>query len=334
MRSDENLRRAKKLNFYDKALEKKKDGRVYVIAEVGSNYKSHNDLFESVAKAKAAGADAVKFQYFAKNELHGPEFELDQTFPLEKLAEKCQATDIDFLCSAFSPEGVERVNPFVSAHKVASSEMSHIRILEAVMKTGKPMILSTGAYFLSDILRVMNFLGDYPVVPLHCNISYPTKLVDLKKIKRLLDSKVIGTHRPWGYSDHTLSIDAIPAFLCGILGASVYEKHFNPFDYKDTPDAPHSLSQHEFKIMCSYLNAVPMDGTEENEARLMHIRRIIATKDLKPGDVLKEGVNMGIFRSRKPDANGVNPFAIKALEGKAVKREIEQGEGISIQDVG
>lgn len=322
------------MDFYSKLFEKKKDNRVYVIAELGSNYHSHDDMLRAIELAKYAGADACKFQYFAKNELHGPEFALDDTFPLARLAEKAREVGVDFLCSAFSPEGVAAVDPYVAAHKVASSEMSHIRILEAVKSTGKPMFLSTGAYFLADIVRVMEFLGDYPVIPLHCNVSYPTKLVDLKKVKRLLEAKVIGGDRIWGYSDHTLSIDAIPAFMCGILGASVYEKHFNPFDYADTPDSTHSLNLKEFKIMCSYLNAQPMDGTEEEEARLMHIRRIIATKDLKPGDVLKEGVNMGIFRSRKPETNGVNPFAIKHLEGKSVKRAIEVGEGIGLSDIG
>lgn len=321
------------MSFYEKVLEKKRDGRVYVIAEVGSNWRTDDDLVRTVDLAKAAGADAVKFQYFTKDELYGPTYIPEVSFPFERLADKAKAVGIDFLCSAFSPEGVAIVDPYVEAHKVASSEMSHIRILEAVKRTGKPAIISTGAYFVADILRVMDFMGEHPVIPLHCNVSYPTKLVDLAKLTRLLKAGVIGGDRPWGYSDHTLSIDAVPAFLCGILGACVYEKHFNPLDLTDTPDAPHSLNLNEFKIMCSYLNGRPIDGTEEEEARLMHIRRIIATKDLKPGDVLKEGVNIGIFRSRKPETNGVSPFAIKHLEGKQVNRLIEAGEGVSLSDV-
>lgn len=321
------------MSFYDRIQEKAQDGKVYVIAEVGSNWHSHDELVRSIDLAKSAGADAVKFQFFTKDELYGPLPVVLNDFPLERLAEKAKAVGIDFLCSAFSPEGVAIVDPYVEAHKVASSEMSHIRILEAVMRTKKPMLLSTGAYFVNDIKRVMDFLGNYPVIPLHCNVSYPTKLVDLKKVKRLFESGIIGADKVWGFSDHTLSVDVVPAFMCGILGARVYEKHFNPFDHRDTPDAPHSLSTKEFQIMCSYLNAVPMDGSEEEEARLMHVRRIIATKDLKPGDILKEGENMGIFRSRKPETNGVNPFAIKHLEGKQVNRLIELGEGISTQDV-
>jgi sialic acid synthase SpsE len=315
-------------------LNKKSAGKVYVIAEVGSNWKTHDDLINSINMAKAAGADAVKFQYFRREELYGPAYELDSEFPLEKLASKARFIGIDFLCSAFSPEGVARVDPFVEAHKVASSEMAHIRILEAVKKTGKPVILSTGAYHCDDIKRSIDFFGKYTVIPMHCNISYPTKLTDLKKLQRMLYHKLVGIGKVWGYSDHTLSIDAVPAFLCGILGASVYEKHFNPFDLTDTPDAPHSLNQNEFKIMCSYLNGQPIDGTEENEARLMHVRRIIALRDLKPGDTLKEGENIGIFRSKKPDTNGASPFLIRQLEGKSVNREIQLGDGVSVSDVG
>jgi sialic acid synthase SpsE len=319
--------------FIDKLLNIKADHKVYIIAEVGSNWKTHEDLVNSVQMAKAAGANAVKFQFFTKDELYGPTYKLDDTFPLQRLAERAKFVGIDFLCSAFSPEGVARVDPFVEAHKVASSEMSHVRILDAVRKTGKPCLLSTGAFHVEDIQKSINFFGNYSVIPLHCNISYPTKLTDLKKLTRMMNHRIAGHGKVWGYSDHTTSIDAVPAFMCGVLGASVYEKHFNPFDFTDTPDAPHALNQKEFTIMCSYLNGRPVDGTEEEQARLMHIRRVIATQDLKEGDVLKEGVNIGIFRSKKPDVNGVSPFAIKALEGKLVNRDIPQGDGVSTRDI-
>ena len=53
-----------------------------------------------------------------------------------------------------------------------------------------------------------------------------------------------------GYSDHTrepsVHIDAI-------INCSVIEKHYNPQELKDTPDAGHSLSRLEFRTMVSHI---------------------------------------------------------------------------------
>lgn len=313
--------------FYDKLKSYKADGKAYVIAEVGSNWRTRQDLLSSVMIAKACGADAVKFQYLDPSELYGPVAQIDKTFPLSALREKCDAAGIDFLCSSFSPEGLKEVNKYVDAHKIASSEMSHLRLLEAAKATGKTILLSTGAYFMTDVVRVIQFLSGAEVVPLHCNVSYPTKHVNLKKFESL---KVLAG--VVGYSDHTTNIDAVPVLMQS-LGATVYEKHFNPFGYTNTPDAPHSLNADEFKCMVTNLRGVPNDYTEENEARLMFVRRVIALKDLQVGDTLKEGDNMGIFRSKVADANGANPFLITRLEGKRMNKVLAQGAGISAVDV-
>jgi N,N'-diacetyllegionaminate synthase len=219
------------MSFLDKISEIKEKNQVYVIAELGSNWKTEEDLLSAVSIAKKIGCDAIKFQYLSIDELYGPKYQINKTFPLSRIKLKSDAVGIDLLCSSFSPEGVMQVDPFVVAHKVASSEMSHIRILEQVKKTGKPLILSTGAYSLIDIKRVIDFLGDYPLVVLHCNMSYPTKYTDTDKF---LEIKKLSSFV--GYSDHTLSIDSSP-LLYKNLGAVVLEKHFNPFQYSDTPDS-------------------------------------------------------------------------------------------------
>lgn len=313
--------------WFDCIKERSASESPYVIAEVGSNYKSKEELLGSIALAKACGADAVKFQYFTRQELFGPRDELDRDFPLAALSEKAKACGIDFLCSAFSPAGVGVVDEFVPAHKIASSEMSHVGILHAVKETGKPVILSTGAWFALDIQRVLKALGDHPTVLMHCNVSYPTKYVDFPKFT-MLRTMFSG---PLGFSDHTTSIDAIP-YVFKLAGATVFEKHFNPFDHKDTPDAPHSLNVNEFKAYCAILRGDSVDYTEENEARLKHCRRIIATRDILPGDTLREGDNIGIYRAQHEDARGENPFRIYELEGKVATKPVRMGEGVSIED--
>lgn len=305
--------------IYDKI---KSDTKPYIIAELGSNYRNKEHLIYAINKAKSAGADAIKYQYFDESELYGPESKLAaHIFP--RLKEKAKEVGIDIIASSFSPEGIRETNPYVDAHKIASCEMSHIRLLEAAKDTGKTLIVSTGAHGIYAIERMIKFIGEYPLVVMHCNVSYPAKYTDYLKFKEI---KTI--YDVVGYSDHTTNIDIVPLSYVS-SGAKVIEKHFNPFDLKDTPDAPHSLNQKEFSNMCSILNGRTPCFTEENEARLKHIRRIVAIKDIEKGDFLKEGFNIGFYRSRIEDARGISPMDIKILEGRIANQSIQYGHGIS-----
>ena len=106
------------------------------IAEVGSNWSTFDDCMRSISLAKACGADAVKFQAYSHEALYGKAAgnydagngmgysiaELKGTLPLEwlpKLKDKAHAFNIEFMCSAFSPELLDAVNPHVNIHKLA-----------------------------------------------------------------------------------------------------------------------------------------------------------------------------------------------------------------------
>ena len=69
------------------------------------------------------------------------------------------------------------VDPFVPVHKCASYEMTHLPLVRAMAKTGKPLIMSTGT---ADLVEVANSLGAAEaagvseVVLLQCTAAYPT----------------------------------------------------------------------------------------------------------------------------------------------------------------
>ena len=79
---------------------------------------------------------------------------------IAELADYCKVRKIEFMSTPFSVSDAEAINPFVRIHKIASYEISHIRLIEYVAHTGKPLILSTGACDYEDIEWAMNCFYD------------------------------------------------------------------------------------------------------------------------------------------------------------------------------
>ena len=158
---------------------------VFVIAEAGSNWKCgtyEEDIEQSKKLIKAAaiaGADAVKFQtykpetiysfnagksnYLAKTGINENINELFEylSMPYEMipiLSEICKNEDILFMSTPFSVADAKEIDPFVDIHKVASFEINHIRLLEFLAQTKKPMIISTGASTFDEIDFAVNLV--------------------------------------------------------------------------------------------------------------------------------------------------------------------------------
>lgn len=319
----------------------------FVVAEVGSNWNDLNDCRASIQQAKNCGADAVKFQLFSHEELFGQKSGaiwklgdaiVDHPSSLPKewlpiLKEKCDKVGIEFMCTAFSPEGYELINPLVKRHKIASAEMTHVRILEKVASFGKPVILSTGASGRGDITTAAMYLKELGVTDLtllYCTAAYPARDVDFRRMDYLK-----GMGFKVGFSDHTTDYCEIPRAAVR-HGATVYEKHFKLRDDMTTPDAPHALNVDEFKKMVDVIHGrdnLVWGSGEENDMVLQHNRRLIVTKDLKRGDVFQEGVNFGIYRSLKRDEHGLSPFSISRVNGQASLADIKAGDSIGPGDV-
>jgi N,N'-diacetyllegionaminate synthase len=317
------------------------EAKPYVIAEVGSNWTTFEHAKDSIALAAKCGADAVKFQLFTPDAMFGPGHEnknADYACPylnpawLPKLAEKAAACGIEFACTAFSPELVAAVDPYVAWHKVASSDCTWPQLLEAVAKTGKPIVMSVGASSLGDAQQALSTLHNAAsrTVVLYCVASYPARTVDL----RVMD---LMRERHWltGFSDHTLDIIGHPVDAAR-RGAVVIEKHFTAFPDLETPDRPHSLTPDEFRTMTDHIRGIrkPTIGpTPEEKAMLLrHNRRLVATRNVPAGERLAYGENYGAYRSLKDDAHGLIPFAWRQVEGKAATKAIKRGDSIGPGD--
>ena len=206
----------------------------YVIAEIGVNYYDiavqHNITPLEAAKlmineASKAGADAAKFQTYKAGKIaskNSPsywdtskegtknQFELFSKFDKfsEKeytlLAEYCAEVEIDFMSTPFDLEAVDYIDNLVSIHKISSSDITNFPLLKKVAKTGKKILLSTGASNkeeIKDAIEILNSNGAEEIVLLHCILNYPTLNKDAN-LGMILDLKSFNLEV--GYSDHTL----------------------------------------------------------------------------------------------------------------------------------
>jgi len=257
------------------------------IADIGSNFRTLEQAKESIYQAKKAGADVVKFQLFSEYDLYGngsTDRKIDGWLPT--LAAKCLDLGVEFGCTAFSPEGLAIVDPFVKCHKIASSCVAHLPLLKAAGDTGKPLIISVGACTVNEVYDVMAAVPySTKLTLMYCQAAYPSRWCDVRKIRAL--RALAPSSVDVGYSDHTIDVINAPV-AAAMMGATVIEKHFTAFPSLQTPDRGHSLNPDEFKAMVIAVSSNEVFGPspEEQEFREYHRTRCIEGK--------------GFVRVRKP----------------------------------
>ena len=311
----------------------------FIIAEIGSNH--GGDLSAAkrcIEKASFARASAAKFQLFSWKDLYGEmaeDKENKASIKVEWLPELKKTADdcgIEFMCSAFSVNGLQQLEPFVARHKLASPEKNHPHMLQELKRQGKPVIASCGAACMRDIHFIINSLEGIDLTLLYCVSAYPTADVRLEKIVAL---KKAFPDTSIGLSDHSLDSTCAPVVAVTHFGATVIEKHFNPLGLTDTPDACVSLSFKQFMVMTSRIrrnpDAIPVYEPDDVEftARACYNRRIVATREIKSGDFFGPD-NIGIYRAILPQAYYTNPMEYDDLIGKFASRDYSIGA--SIQD--
>ena len=340
--------------------------RVFVIAEAGSNWKvgSYNEDIKRAKKlihvASESGADAVKFQTFRTNTVYVPNAgnsdyleksgikkSINKIFEnaempyemLKELAEFCNKENIQFMSTPFSVADAKAINSHVKIHKVASYEINHVRLLEYLAKTKKPIILSTGASNYDEINFAVNILKKYHVEKyalLQCTAKYPAPL---ESLNLLTIPKMKKRYKvPIGLSDHSLDPIIGPLMAIG-LGATIIEKHFTLDKTLPGPDHKFALTPKELEKMIQHIRQAEKtfgDGRKkvlevEEELRNFAVRRIQAIKDIEKGDVFVEAQNIGVLRPGNRTKGAGARFLVK-INGKKSKKAIKLGEGIRLKD--
>ncbi|MCH9631763.1 MAG: hypothetical protein S4CHLAM6_00800 [Chlamydiae bacterium] len=343
-------------------LSKRDLSKTFIIGEAGSNCIQGNEertlqlANTMIEEAYRAGCDAVKFQLYKNDRIYvsnaGKAPYLDQDINeifkayalpphlISKLHDYSKYIGIELMCSFFSEEDFEEVDPFVSKHKVASYEIRHLRLIEKAARSQKPLYLSTGAATIDDIEWAKSvFLknGGKELTLLHCTAQYPAqaKSLNLNCIPSLKNKFGV----PIGLSDHSSHPIYAPVAAVS-LGAVAIEKHFTLQQKLPGPDHSFAINCEQLKEMCESIRhtekilgvAKKEIFPQEKELASIARRGLQAIHTIKKGEKLLEGVNVGILRPGLQRL-GLHPKYIEDIHGREASQNIPQGCGIKHDDV-
>ncbi len=248
----------------------------------------------------------------------------------QHLCDYCKELEIDFMSTPFDFESADFLEDMVSVYKISSSDLNNIPFLRHIARKGKPIFLSVGASYLSEIeeaVRVLTDEGCPDICLMHCVLSYPTKNEDanlnmIKTLKRIFPNTRIG------YSDHTMPDKTMTILTTAYLfGAEVIEKHFTLDKSLTGNDHYHAGDPNDFKVALDNFQLIETIGGQEEitvldceitprrEAR----RSLVIARDLKKGEVIKpEDIQL------KRPGTGIAPKYMDLVIGRKVTRDLEE----------
>jgi N,N'-diacetyllegionaminate synthase len=330
--------------------------KVFVVAEIGIN---HNGSFSQAVKmidaAAEAGADAVKFQSFRVDKLLIPSRNryaqqmgsLESAYQMlsrcelsweeqEKLKKHANEKNVLFFSTPFDEETTDFLDSLgVPVFKIASADITHVPLLRHIASKRKPIFLSTGMSFLSEVgdaLQVLRTSGAAEILLLHCVSSYPTppKNMNLRSLETLRSHFELSV----GLSDHSQGI-LIP-LVAVALGAVVIEKHFTLDKHTAGADHKCSMDPADLRQLVQELRKVEEslgDGRKrpadiEEEGRLLGRRSIVAAVDIRAHETIAPWM-----LSFKRPGSGLEPRYFEKVSGMTARRNISKDTILQWEDL-
>lgn len=287
----------------------------FLIAEVGQNHDGSLGMCHAYIDALAdVGVDAIKFQtHIAAEEStvddafrvnfsyqdstrfdywRRMEFTEGQWLELKKHADE---RGIAFLSTPFSVAAVDLLERIgLAGWKIGSGDVLAEDMLDAILATGKPMIVSTGMSSWSEIDRIVGRLTDRQAdfALMQCTSQYPTPLSNvglnvLTELRMRYGCRV-------GLSDHSGTTTA--PLLAIARGFGMIEVHAT-FDRRMFgPDVSVSLTIEEIAQLVRFMSemreidANPVDKDEMaeflGEQKVLFSRSLALREDRKAGHQL------------------------------------------------
>jgi len=339
----------------------------YIIAEIGVNH--DGDPAKALAlvdEAHRAGAHAVKLQLFETDRLmsraarlaayqrnsgatdpfsmlRALELSIGQMAPI---VERAHELNLHAIVTPFSPALVEVAERLPwDAYKTSSTDIINKPLIDNLLATGKPLIISTGASTIDEIRRAVDWLGDARSrsAILHCVSSYPVADADasLGAITALLQAN-LGVDAI-GYSDHSPRVDT--GALAAALGAELLEKHFTADRSAPGPDHSASLDPEGFaryadacaSPLPNFADTAYADliGPAEKrvlaceaDVRTVSRQSLVLTRPIRAGETIpRESL------TTKRPGTGIEPFRLADIAGRTATRDIEPDTPLTEDDL-
>lgn len=323
----------------------------YVIAEACIN---HNGDFDTalrmVEAARAAGADAIKFQvhYLEHEMLHDVPTSANFDKPLwdvleetnlpddqhAALKEHCARLGIEYLCTAYSREAGDFLAGLgVPAFKTGSGEATNHPFLRSLARHGRPLLVSTGMATQAEVDGTVEVLRDAgsPFGIFHCTSEYPPVYEDINLGLIPLYKERYGV--VVGHSDHTPSIHT--ALGAVALGANLIEKHFT-LD-KTQKGADHAVSIEPAELyelvrgtrMIEAARGARKDVFErERPVRAWAHHSVVTLRPVRAGEEFSEE-NLWVKRP----GTGIPAADLGRVMGRRASRDLGASELLAWEDV-
>jgi len=281
-------------------------------------------------RVKFSRQDATRYEYWKRIAFSEPQW--------QGLAEHAREKGLIFLSSPFSREAVdllERVG--MEMWKIASGEIGNLPLLDAMIATGRPILLSSG---MSDMLEMDKAVdrvrrAGLPLAVLQCTTAYPCppERIGLNMIPFFRERYGCSV----GLSDHSGTI--YPGLAAATLGAEVVEVHVTMSRGMFGPDVPASITMEELRELVDgirfveRMRASPVDkdaiALEMAPLRAIFTKSLVAREPLPAGTVLTEAHLAG----KKP-GTGVPAERLPDFVGRVLRRNLEKDEQIRVDDIG
>ncbi len=312
----------------------------FIIAEIAQAHEGSLGIAHSYIDALAnCGVDAVKFQTHIAH-AESSEFEQfrvnfsyeDKTrydywkrmeFSPEQwegLKKHCEDKGMEFISSPFSIAAVELLEKLgVKRYKIGSGELTNYLMLDAIAKTNKPIIISSGMSDWIELDGTIDFLKSYnnPLWILQCTTAYPTIpeqwgldiMEQLKKRYQL----------PTGFSDH--SGDIFACLAATSLGAEILEFHavFNHNMFG--PDAKASMNMEQISQLVKGVRQINVaqksilqkeDASSFTNLKTMFGKSLALRVDVKKDQLIE----LYQLESKKPGDMGIPAKDFQLILGK------------------
>lgn len=331
--------------------------RPYLIAEMGVNFYDTAQVMGItpldaaklyIDKAAEAGIDCAKFQSYkagtivsrnspaywdTTKESTKTQYELFQKF--DHFGEKeyrilCDYTHekgMDYTSTPFDYASADYLEDMVDFYKISSSDLSNLPFISYIGKKGKPVYISVGASYLSEVdeaIRTLRESGCKDIVIFHCVLSYPTapenaNLRIIQTLKRTFPDVRVG------FSDHVAPDPTMMTLSTAyLMGAEVIEKHFTLDKTLPGNDHYHAGDPKDFKLAitnftlidtilgCREKTVLPCETVPRREAR----RSLVLTRDMKAGEIISKEDIMP-----KRPGTGISPVYTEIVIGRKLIRD-------------